>query len=101
MERIQAEYEFIKANGQRDLVGYIEAGVFTVAEVYARSPGNFAVQEANAEFIVRAVNSHDQLVAALKRFANLDKSVDSDLWYIRSEFCEQARAALAAAGEQS
>lgn len=42
--------------------------------------------------------AHDALVSALKKFANLDKSVNSGLWEIKPEYCEQARAALALAG---
>lgn len=50
MKRIQEEYKFMKVSGDGDLVGFIEAGTFTVAELYANAPGNFAVQEANADF---------------------------------------------------
>lgn len=48
----------------------------------------------NAEHIVKCVNAHDELVAALKLFANLDTSVSSDLWTINPDYCAQARAAL-------
>lgn len=41
------------------------------------------------------VTKRDELVAALKPFANLDRDVNGKVWYIRPELCDAARAALA------
>ena|ERR1700731_107137 len=54
--------------------------------------GNTAIN-ANAEFIVRACNSHDELVQALQAFADVAEDDDK---YI--SFVEDARAVLAKAG---
>ena len=54
---------------------------------------NVAIEEANAAFIVRACNSHDALVAALRDIA--DAVYGTDTARLRA----RARAALAAAGE--
>lgn len=56
-------------------------------------------QKANAEFIVRAVNSHYQLVAALKDALKMIEDEVSDGHY--TDQAHMARVALAAAGEQS
>ena len=37
------------------------------------------------------------LLAALELFANLDRTVNSDLWAIDASFCDKARAAIAKA----
>ncbi len=50
-------------------------------------------QSANANLIAAAPD----LLEALKKFANLDRTVNSGLWEIRSEECEKARAAIAKA----
>lgn len=55
------------------------------------------VSEDDAIYIVRCVNSHDDLLAALKLFANIDLSTPSNLWSINTHYCEQARAAIAKA----
>lgn len=46
---------------------------FTICEVY---PSGHETEEkkANAEFIVRAVNCHDELVEALQRLRNAEKA---------------------------
>ena len=44
---------------------------------------------------IKAINA--DLLVALERFANLDTSVNSDLWAINKTFCDQARAAIAKA----
>ena len=54
---------------------------------------NVAIEEANAAFIVRACNSHDALVAALRDIADAVYGTDTPRLRAR------ARAALAAAGE--
>lgn len=65
-----------------------------IAMLFCATPSS--EQEANAEFIVRAWNSHDQLVAALKQaqarlvFANKHIDCQDDI--------DAAGAALAAAG---
>jgi hypothetical protein len=48
---------------------------------------------ANARLIAAA----PELLTALDLFANLDKHVNSDLWLINQEYCNQARAAIAKA----
>ena len=47
--------------------------------------------------IARMALSNLALAEALRQFAYLDRSVNSDLWLINKEMCEKARAALAAA----
>lgn len=76
-------------------------GVF-VADIYAdceQLPD--AVAEANAEFIVRACNSHHDLIAALKslRFGNCWCVQDPELVGQHSELCKRVDAALAKAEE--
>lgn len=48
---------------------------------------------ANARLIAAA----PYLLKALERFANIDKTTNSDLWAINASYCEAARAAIAAA----
>lgn len=57
-----------------------------------------AVQEANAEFIVRACNSHDALIAALTGLLECAELNQDDLDGTTRMLIENANAALTAAG---
>jgi hypothetical protein len=72
-----------------------------------RPPAESHESEANAEFIVRAVNAHDGMLAALKNLeqaavAMLNCTDDSERGYLREE-AEKSRATIAEAeaGAQS
>lgn len=99
---------FAKRNGFSTV--YIESRLRpgVLQEVAACGPTEAGIesQDANAAFIVRAANSHDQIVAALQRlvaandayagvFAKQDDEVALMVEY--GEAMEAARAALAAA----
>jgi hypothetical protein len=49
---------------------------------------------------VAVANAAPLLLAALKLFANIDRSTGSDLWAIRKEYCDLARNAIAKAEAQ-
>jgi len=67
----------------------LETGV-EIATLYSMHPNS--EQEANAAFIVRACNAHDDLVLALSRIAHFPETLPPECAGIRSI----ARAALAA-----
>jgi hypothetical protein len=60
------------------------------------STASEAIAEANAAYIVRAANSHHDLLEALKAIVALDDGDSPDLWHFEDEF-NAARAAIAKA----
>jgi hypothetical protein len=95
-----------KPGGQKAIViaddSKSKTHMLVVAECPEMSKGNGPQEEANAAFIVKACNAHDDLVAALKRMllefdflieAGRIPDVRNDVIFVA------ARAALAKAGE--
>jgi ABC-type lipoprotein export system ATPase subunit len=56
----------------------------------ATASGGADHRDANARLIAAA----PELLEALELFANLDRTVNSDLWAIDAMYCERARAAI-------
>ena len=57
------------------------------------------VNESNAEFIVKAVNSHEALVEACKSLEQFETTPDKDVVTISYKAIQRAREALKLAGE--
>jgi hypothetical protein len=74
----------------------IERDRETIAQAFRMTGCSIDQPIANAAFIVRACNSHEQLVAALRRIAAADMGEDGS-YYTNRENIRIARAALAAA----
>jgi hypothetical protein len=75
----------------------IVADRFCVAQTATAQTGNVAPAEANAAFIVRACNAHDELVAALRELLWTEQFDDDDPRLIAARL--QSRAALAKASK--
>ena len=67
----------------------------TNAEVWIHDYMGKKFSVVGADFARQLETEVQELRAALEKFANLDTSTCSDLWAIRKEYCDQARAALA------
>ena len=80
---------------------YIMTGGHTVVAALPHDRGNGShyvidndsERKANASLIAAA----PELLEALELFANLDRNVPSDRWWIETTWCEQARKAIAKA----
>ncbi len=80
-------------DGLAEVWGSIVGGDWYVARIWADVKGSEKMAEANAGLIVRAVNSHDDLLAALKvLLASASYSTEA-----MDDAEEQARAAIAKA----
>jgi hypothetical protein len=77
------------------IVAHTEAGPLTVAEVLDDVYPYTAEQRANAELIVRAVNSHADLLTALEQIAESDGDCEQQKFRLtRFQASQVARAAI-------